>query len=81
MDSQHLPTLARAKIRYTTHTASETRVLVTVYDYIPRDSIGTFETKMVVSSQPFGAGALYGSAYGTSGTTMSVSFRIKPERK
>jgi hypothetical protein len=80
MGSQHLAALTSAKTSYTTRAVSKTSVLVTVYDYIPSDSVGTFATRMIVSSQPFGAGVLYGSAYGTSGTTMSVSFSINPEK-
>jgi hypothetical protein len=77
---EHLPALARAKANYTTVTLSKKSVLVTVYDFIPADSFGTSATMMIVSSQPYGAGKVYGSAYGTSGTTMSVSFAIDPQR-
>jgi hypothetical protein len=78
--SQHQAVLVLAKASYTIHTASKKSVLVTVYDYIPGDTGPTFRTRMIVSSQPFGAGTLYGSAYGTSDTTMSISFWVNPEK-
>lgn len=60
---------------------NEKSVLVTVYDSIPSDSSGTtFATMMIVSSQPFGHGVVYGSVNGTSGSTMSVSFGINPQK-
>ena len=80
MGSQHQASLALSKTRYTTHSTSKSRVLVTIYDYIPADSLGTFATEMIVSSKPFGGGVVYGSTYGTSGSTMSLSFWIDPEK-
>ena len=80
MGWQNQAALASAKTSYATRTVSKTSVLVTVNDYIPSDSVATFTTHMTVSSQPFGKGVLYGSVYGTSSTTMSVSFWINPEK-
>jgi hypothetical protein len=80
MGSQHQAALTLAKTRYTTRTVNETSVLVTIYDYIPTDSQGTFATEMIVSSQPVGSGVVYGTAYGTSGSTMSLSFWINAEK-
>ena len=77
---EHLPALARAEAGYTAVTLNKKSVLVTVYDFIPADSFGTSATMMIVSSKPYGAGVVYGSAYGTSGTNMSVSFRIDPQK-
>jgi hypothetical protein len=78
--SKHQAALALATTSYTTRSLSKTSVLVTVYDYIPGDAGPPFATRMIVSSQPFGAGTLYGSAYGTSDTTMSISFWVNPEK-
>jgi hypothetical protein len=80
MGSQHQAALTLSKTRYTTRTVGKASVLVTVYDYIPTDSYGTFATEMIVSSQPLGSGVVYGSAYGTSGLTLSLSFWIYPEK-
>jgi hypothetical protein len=77
---EHRAALALATAGYTTRTVSRKSVVVTVYDFIPLDSKGTAATMMVVSSQPYGAGMVYGTAYGTSGTIMSVSFGINPEK-
>ena len=77
---EHRAALALATAGYTTRTVSRKSVVVTVYDFIPTDSKGTAATMMVVSSQPYGAGMVYGTAYGTSGTIMSVSFGINPEK-
>ena len=80
MGSQHQAALRLSKTRYTIRTVNETSVLVTIYDYIPTDSQGTFATEMIVSSQPVGSGVVYGTAYGTSGSTMSLSFWINAEK-
>jgi len=80
MGSQHQAALTLSKTRYTTRTVNETSVLVTIYDYIPTDSQGTFATEMIVSSQPVGSGVVYGTAYGMSGSTMSLSFWINAEK-
>jgi hypothetical protein len=77
---QHQPALALAKATYRARGAGENSVVVTIYDYIPSDASGTFATMMVVSSKPFGAGVVYGSSYGTSGSTMSVVFWVNPEK-
>jgi hypothetical protein len=77
---EHRAALALATTSYTTTTVGRERVVVTVYDFIPTDSKGTAATMMVVSSQPYGAGVVYGTAYGTSGTIMSVSFGLNPEK-
>jgi hypothetical protein len=79
MGSQHQATLASAKIGYTTRALSKKALSVTVYDYIPSDAYGTFATEMIVSSRPFGAGVVYGSASGTSGSTLKVWFWINPK--
>ncbi len=77
MGTEHLPTLHLAEITYTAEaTADKHTAQVTVYDYIPDDAIGRFTTLMIVSSEPFGAGTVYGSANGTSGVTMTVPFLI-----
>lgn len=76
---QHQTALSSAKTSYTIRVAARNRLLVTVYDYIPTDSYGTFATEMIVSSKPFGGGEVYGSASGSSGSTMTVRFLIKPE--
>lgn len=81
MGSQHQAALELAKASYTTREFSRARVLVTVYDNIPNDSDGTFATEMIVSSQPFGSGLVYGSQYGTSGSTMSVSFWLYRDKE
>jgi hypothetical protein len=81
LGSEHLAALERATISYTTTPIKKKSVLVTVYENIPSDSFrATFATMMIVSSQPFGHGVVYGSSYGTSGSTMSVSFRINPQQ-
>ena len=80
MGSQHQPALALAKVTYITRTLSSKSVFVVIYDTIPTDSSGTFATEMVVSSQPFGAGRIYGSSYGSSGKRMAVPFWINPEK-
>jgi hypothetical protein len=77
---QHEPALASARATYRTRTASKSSVVVVIYDYIPSDASGTFATMMVVSSKPFGGGVVYGSAYGASGTPMSVTFWVNPEK-
>jgi hypothetical protein len=42
-----------------------------------RDSVqGTFATLLIVSSQPFGAGTVYGMVVGNSGHDMHVSFNF-----
>lgn len=76
---QHQAALTSAKTSYMTRVTAKNRLLVTVYDYIPTDSYGTFATEMIVSSKPFGGGEVYGSASGSSGSTMMVWFLIKPE--
>lgn len=77
--AQHQAALASAKTSYTTRAASKNRLLVTVYDYIPADSSGSFATELIVSSRPFGSGEVYGSAYAMGGATMTVRFWINPE--
>lgn len=73
----HLQTLQLAKITYTARaTGPGSTAQVTVYDYIPDDAGARFATLMIVSSQPFGAGTVYGSTSGTSGVTMKVTFLI-----
>jgi hypothetical protein len=79
MGSQHQATLAAAKISYTARTVTKNSLLVTVYDYIPTDAYGTFATEMIVSSQPYGEGVVYGVAFGTSGSAMKVPFSINPK--
>jgi hypothetical protein len=79
MGAQHQAQLAAARISYTTHTASKKSLLVTVHDYVPSDSSGSFATELIVSSKPSGSGEVYGSAYGKSGATMTVWFWINPE--
>lgn len=74
LGSQHQATLASAKISYATKRAGKGGWIVTVYDYIPTDSKGSFATEMLVSTGPFGSGYVFGSAYGKSGSTMKVSF-------
>ena len=74
MGAQHQAQLASAKISYTTYAVSKKSLLVALRDYIPSDSLGSFGTELIVSSGPSGSGAVYGSAYGTSGTTMTVWF-------
>ncbi len=78
--SQHQAALAAAVVSYTTRRVDRKNFLVTVYDTIPTDSFGSFATMMIVSSQPFGHGLVYGSATGISGSTMSVSFIIDREQ-
>jgi hypothetical protein len=80
MGPQHQAALAAAKVSYTARVRSSTSVFVVIYDIIPTDSYGTFATELVVSSRPFGGGVVYGSTYRSSGTTMSVSFWINPEK-
>jgi hypothetical protein len=80
MGPLHQAALGRAKVSYTTSVSSPSSVLVVIYDFIPADAYGAFATAMVVSSKPFGGGVVYGSTYGTGGTTMSVSFWINPEK-
>ncbi len=80
MGSQHQASLTLSKTRYTTHTFNKASVVVRIYDYIPTDSHGPFATEMIVSSRPLGGGVVYGSAYGTSGSTMSLSFLVYPEK-
>jgi hypothetical protein len=77
LGSQHQAALAAAKIGYLTSAASKGTLRVTVFDYIPRDEHGNFPTEMIVSSEPFGKGVVYGSVYGTSGVPMAVSFKIQ----
>jgi hypothetical protein len=80
LGSEHQAALSLATISYATSPINRKSVLVTVHDYIPSDS-GTFATMMIVSSKPFGQGLVYGSVvYGTSGSTMSVSFGINPQK-
>jgi hypothetical protein len=80
MGAQNQAALASAKISYTANSVSKDSASVTVYDYIPTDRHGTFATEMIVSSEPFGAGVVYGSTYGTSGSTMAVRFWINPKK-
>jgi hypothetical protein len=80
MGSNHQAALTSATTTYATYAARKANVLVVVYDYIPTDSYGKFATMMTVSSKPFGSGVVYGSSYGTSGSTMSVWFLISPEK-
>jgi hypothetical protein len=80
LGTQHQPALASAKITYITRTAGGDSVFVVVYDKIPTDSYGTFATEMVVSSEPYADGVIYGSSYGISGTVMSVPFWINSEK-
>jgi hypothetical protein len=72
LGSQHQAALASAWIGYTTRSRGH----VTIYDYIPSDLHGSFPTEMIVSSQPYGAGTVYGSTFGRSGSTMVVSFNV-----
>src|SRR3712207_3360296 len=51
-----------------------TRVTITVT--VPQDGTGAFPTRAVVSTQPFGRGTVLGSASGTAGGAMSVSYVI-----
>jgi len=78
--TQHQATLALSKISYTAR-SDKKGLTVTVYDYIPSDQYGTFATEMIVSSQPFGSGLVYGTATGGSGSTMTVRFRISSEQQ
>ena len=80
MGPQHQAALAGAKVFYTTRVSTPKNVFVVIYDFIPSDASGTFATEMIVSSRPFGGGVVYGSAYGTSGIPMWVSFWINPEK-
>ena len=80
MGSQHQPTLASSRIAYATR-SDKNGLTLTVYDYIPSDHYGTFATEMIVSSQPFGTGLVYGFATGTSGTTMTVRFRVNSQQE
>lgn len=79
MGAQHQAALASAKTTYTTRAVSKSSLLVTVYDYIPTDRFGTFATEVIVSSEPYGAGVVYGAASGTSGSSMKVWFWINPK--
>jgi hypothetical protein len=79
LGSQHEAILASSKVTYSVNVVSKKSVLVTVDDYIPTDSYGSFPTEMIVSSMPFGAGTVYGSASGMSGSTMEVVFSIDPK--
>ncbi|MFI5283376.1 MAG: hypothetical protein ACHQ0J_09635 [Candidatus Dormibacterales bacterium] len=79
MGAQHQAQLASAKISYTTYAVSKRSLIVAVHDYIPSDSSGSFRTELIVSSKPSGSGVVYGSAYGTSGTTMTVWFWLNRE--
>jgi hypothetical protein len=78
--SEHQAALGLATLSYRTSPVNKKSLLVTVNDSIPTDSSGTFATMMIVSSQPFGHGVVYGSSTGTSGSTMSVSFGINPQK-
>jgi hypothetical protein len=78
----HLQALQLAKITYTAQAVGgKGTAQVTVYDYIPNDAGARFATLMIVSSQPFGAGTVYGSTNGTSGVTMSVTFFISADQR
>jgi hypothetical protein len=79
LGNQHQAALASARTGYTTYRAAKDRLMVTVYDYIPTDSHGTFATEMIVSSKPFGSGQVYGSTSGSSGSVMTVRFSIDPK--
>jgi len=79
LGSQHEAILASSEVTYTVRFVSRKSVVVAVDDYIPTDSYGSFPTEMIVSSMPFGGGTVYGSASGTSGSTMEVVFSIDPK--
>jgi len=79
MGAQHQSALASAKISYKVRAHFRDGFLVTLKDYIPADSSGSFVTELIVSSKPFGAGHVYGSVQGRSGSTMTVRFWIGPE--
>jgi hypothetical protein len=49
---------------------------VTVHANVPRQGHERFATVLIVSSEPFGAGTIYGVAIGTSGHDMHVSFEF-----
>ena len=72
LGSQHQAALTSARIGYLARSNGH----VTIYDYIPRDSQGSFPTELIVSSQPYGAGTVYGSTFGRSGSAMVVSFYV-----
>jgi len=79
MGEQHQAALASAKTGYRTVVVSRKSVLVMVYDLVPSDASGSFATELIVSSQPFGSGHVYGSVYGRSGTTTRIWFAIDPQ--
>ena len=79
LGSQHAGALQSSKLTYTSAGVgllglAETSV--TISDTIPADRYGTFPTEMTVSSEPMGAGTVYGQASGTSGIPMAVTFTL-----
>jgi hypothetical protein len=49
---------------------------VTVRGNIPSDRFGSFSTILIVSSEPFGAGTIYGITRGRDGKRMELSFDV-----
>lgn len=49
---------------------------VRINDLIASDDGSQFATRIVVSSQPWGAGRIYGTAQGQAGDTLAVTFRL-----
>ncbi len=71
---QHLDAIQHATISYTARAMRAGASVIRVKDSIPTDSSGGFPVFVIVSSQPFGNGTVYGRATGTAGTPIIVSF-------
>jgi hypothetical protein len=75
--ADHAGALERAHLDFKTkpgHTPGT--VQVDVHANIPGNDHERFSTVLVVSSEPFGAGEVYGVTMGTSGHDMHVSFSL-----
>jgi hypothetical protein len=75
---EHLPAARAAVVGYTVQpSASGTATAVALTVTVPNDSLSPhFQTRTIVSSERFGAGVVYGQAYGSSGHPMQVSFTL-----
>lgn len=74
---QHASALTKAHFNFKTEPVKDhVTMKVTVHANVPGQGHESFATVLIVSSEPFGAGTIYGVAMGTSGHDMHVSFEF-----
>jgi hypothetical protein len=78
--AQHTAALRHTHLGFKTRPGKEHGTIgVEVHANIPGNDHDRFSTVLIVSSQPFGAGEIYGIATGTSGHDMKVAFELAYE--